>query len=85
MHKRRNPPPIDRHRLVLDAIWQGYNTWEEILAKTKLNDNQLGLIFSELLTQKKVKAEYNHGERRYQLLERRSADLVGMSKKVEPK
>jgi hypothetical protein len=53
---------------VLDAIRRGHHTWDEIAASTKLNDNQLGLIFSELFTQKRVKAEHLHGERRYQLL-----------------
>ncbi len=68
MQKRRNPPPVDKRQLVLDAIRRGHHTWDEIAASTKLSDNQLGLIFSELFTQKRVKAEHLHGERRYQLL-----------------
>ena len=68
MNKRRNPPPRDERQLVLDAIRNGYHTWGEIVASTKLNDNRLGLIFSELLTQKRVKAEHSQGERRYHLL-----------------
>ena len=68
MQKRSNPPPVDRRKLVLDAIRMGCHTWYEIAASTKLNDNQLGLIFIELLTQKRVRAEHFHGERRYQLI-----------------
>ena len=63
-----SPPPVDERQLVLDAIWRGYQTWEGIIFSTKLTDKQLGLIFIDLLTQKKVKAEYLSGERRYHLL-----------------
>jgi hypothetical protein len=68
MNKRRNPPPVDERQLVLDAIRRGYQTWDGIIFSTKLTDNQLGLIFIDLLTQKKVKAEHHSGERRYHLL-----------------
>ena len=62
------PPPIDRHQLVLDAIRRGYQTWDGIIYSTRLSEKQLGLIFSDLFEQKKVKVEYLSGERRYRLL-----------------
>ena len=68
MNKRRNPPPVDELQLVLDAIRQGCRTWHEIVALTKLTENQLGMILSELFMQKRVKVEHLHGERRYHLL-----------------
>jgi hypothetical protein len=68
MNKRRNPPPVDERQLVLDAIRRGYQTWDGIIFSTKLTEKQLGLIFIDLLMQKKVKAEYHSGERRYHLL-----------------
>jgi hypothetical protein len=68
MNKRRNPPPIENRQLVLDAIRKGCRTWSEIVTSTKLTENQLGVVFIDLLMQKKVKAEYQSGERRYHLL-----------------
>ena len=68
MNRRRNPPPIDERQLVLDAIRKGYQTWEGIIFLTKLTEKQLGLIFIDLIMQKKVKVEYFSGERRYHLL-----------------
>jgi hypothetical protein len=68
MNKRRNPPLVDERQLVLDAIRRGYQTWHEIVASTKLTQNRLGVIFIDLLMQKKVKVEYQSGERRYHLL-----------------
>ena len=68
MNKRCNPPPIEDRQLVLDAIKKGCRTWSEIVASTKLTENRLGVVFVDLLMQKKVKAEYQSGERRYHLL-----------------
>jgi hypothetical protein len=68
MNKKCNLPLKDQHQLVLDAIRQGCRTWHEIVAATKLTENRLGVIFSDLFEQKKVKVEYQSGERRYRLL-----------------
>ena len=68
MNKRCNPPPVDERQLVLDAIKKGYRTWPEIVTSTKLAENRLGIIFSDLFEQKRVKVEYQSGERRYRLL-----------------
>jgi hypothetical protein len=62
------PPPVDKRQIVLDAIRKGYQTWDGIISSTKLTDKQIGLIFIDLLMQKKVKVEYHSGERRYHLL-----------------
>ena len=62
------PPPVDERQLVLDAIRRGYQTWDGIIFSTKLPEKQVGIIFIDLLMQKKVKVEYLSGERRYHLL-----------------
>ena len=68
MKKRPNPPPQhDPQKRVLDAIREGRRTWEEIAAATQLSDNQLGLIFSDLLVGKKVKTLHREGVRVYLL------------------
>ena len=62
------PPPVDKHQLVLDAIRGGCQTWHELLAATKFDEKNLGLILLDLFVKKKVKVEYPTGERRYGLL-----------------
>ena len=69
MKKRpTSPPPVDRHKLVLDAIRGGCQTWDQLLAATKFDEKNLGLILLDLFVRKKVKVEYPAGERRYGLL-----------------
>jgi hypothetical protein len=67
MIKRSDTPAKDELRLVQDAIRQGYRTWDEIVALTKLPEKRLGIILCELFDQRSVKVEYHSGERRYRL------------------
>jgi len=63
-----SPPPADYHQLVLDAIRGGCQTWDELVAATKLDNGKLGLILVDLFTRKRVKVRHHEGERRYGLL-----------------
>lgn len=70
-NKAYEPPPDDAQLLVLASLWDGAHTWDELQAATEFDEDFLGDVLAELLTQGKVRTGQRNGARVYWLVDTR--------------
>ena len=65
--KAHVPPPDDAQLLVLALLQDGAYSWDELKAATEFEEDFLGDVLAELLTQKEVRTEMRGKVRVYRL------------------